>query len=775
MDKDQSQMAYWPDNDERGGGGGEAAVATDNFFDQFLSFEPGDPAVTAAVENFGLDHQDLFEEDPPSPSLLLESLKHENILTQGQEDYDHKDHQSSDVTDDLTTAVVPTPVTVPSPPALSEAGHQHQNHEQSTDDLLAVLTGDPVLGSSISDSELLRLEGISLRSPKARAPTTTTTSTPPSGSLSPRKHSRFVDSVYGTFRRVVHRNQRPGLSTTGSKPYQQQYGGSMTARGMGTSPVAPSAHRNGVRAASSHAVPQNQHYYHQHRHQRHPDDIIIKPEPVDNAGLPLSPPLTGTIPTLGAHGHANNGVRFVNGHVDDPFCDGFVDAITASGPQTTNSQGQDTPMSTPVMDVDGLFFPDALADPSQGGNGTTGYTQVKQEGHLATTEGDWGMEDALLTGTAADDAQLWGVSMTDTGDSGELQLSSEWWENDCEKFNQLSALHNQQHDHLNPHQNAQGQQLSTVDLSSYDYGTGTATDGGLSGLMIHMPQPRQPQAAVLVNDELLPPSASSSSNGATLQTSISAPSSSVVASSGSSFPMPTLSTSHPNYPPTPQHHLHHQQHHHYHNHTPHHTERRPRPRAPSSGARHHGSMTSPRKLHHSSSRPFVREESSSPTPTQHGHGHQQQHQRSSSISVRKRRSFCRRTASGTALSSAGGGHEPRTPSSSSSSAGSGGFAGNGGGGGGAIGFVNFTPSDKNVLMTGVAPSGSSKTKLRREKEAQDRQRKLSEATLRAVREAGGDVNKFIEQGLHWDHQHVQSQLQYQHTGHSRHRPVMPQR
>ncbi|KAL3960704.1 hypothetical protein ACCO45_005821 [Purpureocillium lilacinum] len=71
----------------------------------------------------------------------------------------------------------------------------------------------------------------------------------------------------------------------------------------------------------------------------------------------------------------------------------------------------------------------------------------------------------------------------------------------------------------------------------------------------------------------------------------------------------------------------------------------------------------------------------------------------------------------------------------------------GGGGGGGVGFVNFTPNDGSLLMTGVAPSGSSKTKARREKEAQDRRRRLSEAALKAVAAAGGDVDKLLEQGF----------------------------
>ncbi len=56
-----------------------------------------------------------------------------------------------------------------------------------------------------------------------------------------------------------------------------------------------------------------------------------------------------------------------------------------------------------------------------------------------------------------------------------------------------------------------------------------------------------------------------------------------------------------------------------------------------------------------------------------------------------------------------------------------------------IDFVNFTPKDASKLLNDVAPSGSSKTRQRREQEARDRRKKLSEAALQAVRRAGGDV------------------------------------
>lgn len=66
---------------------------------------------------------------------------------------------------------------------------------------------------------------------------------------------------------------------------------------------------------------------------------------------------------------------------------------------------------------------------------------------------------------------------------------------------------------------------------------------------------------------------------------------------------------------------------------------------------------------------------------------------------------------------------------------------------GTIDFVNFTPDDKKKILTGVAPSGSSKTKTRREKEAIEKRRKLCRVVARAVRDAGGDVEILVKQGI----------------------------
>lgn len=64
------------------------------------------------------------------------------------------------------------------------------------------------------------------------------------------------------------------------------------------------------------------------------------------------------------------------------------------------------------------------------------------------------------------------------------------------------------------------------------------------------------------------------------------------------------------------------------------------------------------------------------------------------------------------------------------------------GGGGTIDFVNFTPKDSAKLLSDVAPSGSSKTRARRELEAREKRKKISEAALKAVQVAGGDVAVF---------------------------------
>ena len=55
--------------------------------------------------------------------------------------------------------------------------------------------------------------------------------------------------------------------------------------------------------------------------------------------------------------------------------------------------------------------------------------------------------------------------------------------------------------------------------------------------------------------------------------------------------------------------------------------------------------------------------------------------------------------------------------------------------------MNFTPMDEATILKGVAPSGSSKTKARRELEAKERDRKLASEVRRIVERNGGDLRE----------------------------------
>jgi len=158
------------------------------------------------------------------------------------------------------------------------------------------------------------------------------------------------------------------------------------------------------------------------------------------------------------------------------------------------------------------------------------------------------------------------------------------------------------------------------------------------------------------------------------------------------------------------------------------TERPHRPpRAPSSGARH------------LSCSPVRKSRAPSASPT-----------RGTPSSTQKRHSSGGSVASNRSASGRLPASMPGTPCSVKKRRSrdvSGGGGGMSGASAGEIGFVNFTPNDGGMLMGGVAPSGSSKTKARREKEALDRRRKLSEAAIKAVAAAGGDVDRLIEQGF----------------------------
>jgi hypothetical protein len=116
--------------------------------------------------------------------------------------------------------------------------------------------------------------------------------------------------------------------------------------------------------------------------------------------------------------------------------------------------------------------------------------------------------------------------------------------------------------------------------------------------------------------------------------------------------------------------------------------------------------------------------------------------RTPSFSIQKRRSASQirhvsRKNSEHHLGGIGGGATPKTPKGGRTPKMGSGF----------VDFVNFTPQDSTKILTGVAPSGSSKTKARREKEAMEKRRRLSQAAMRAVQAAGGSIEGLVEEGL----------------------------
>ena len=64
-----------------------------------------------------------------------------------------------------------------------------------------------------------------------------------------------------------------------------------------------------------------------------------------------------------------------------------------------------------------------------------------------------------------------------------------------------------------------------------------------------------------------------------------------------------------------------------------------------------------------------------------------------------------------------------------------------------MGFINLSPKDSKQILSGVSPSRSEKTKARREREAAEKGRKLSQVAIKVVIEAGGDPRCLEKEGL----------------------------
>ncbi|KAK4200667.1 hypothetical protein QBC40DRAFT_326290 [Triangularia verruculosa] len=560
--------------------------------------------------------------------------------------------------------------------------------------------GEPLGGGTVSDSELLKLEGLSMRTTKVEIPQPAS-SVPPSPTplaSSPKKSGRL-----GAF---CSRFRSKAASTLQGKSKQQQM--DIKRESNMPTPVISSAQMGGgaVKAEASRSRPVNL--------------------DLSKSQLPLSPPLTSNMPastqpqTIGGHqlmnGNNDNDMNFVNGFLDDPFLtDQFLRGGQFApslqlGSGATNGNMPHTPLQTPLMDPLPASWQLPVTSP--------GFV-TSPSGEINTNWWDTTGLDAMDTDPIA---QLFPTNGATTNSrDASLNLT-------------MGFPHN-----------------------SFEYPAppGTEDFSVSNNLMLHMPQPRGPNAAVL----------------------------------------------HPTYRAQQQQQQQQQS-------SSNSSSRRPKPRAPSSGARHHhyngtsGSGMSPRKTRavsgsSSTTTPSpTTTTSSSKTSTANPPGgrlhrrstsmqmlphHHHHHIPSSSSSgtlldppgsggtpsaIRKRRSWTGRRVSHSTSQvnlnsllppSSGnprGKSARRTASCSSLAAlagmdGGGGGGGNGGGGGGGGSFVNYTPQDKQLLMTGVAPSGSSKTKLRREKEAKEKAREFKERLARAVEAAGGDLGRLkeVEEGF----------------------------
>lgn len=357
---------------------------------------------------------------------------------------------------------------------------------------------------------------------------------------------------------------------------------------------------------------------------------------VTQGNLPVSPPLQQQEQVAG---------HFIHGQCDDPFNDGTLLPPNGINLQYYGQVAPDTPVESPGV----------KSEPGQG------HFQV---------DPTWQQHQH----------QQHHQQMHWTGTGGEYVTSQEagWWTPNMMTQGPNEFSHHQRS--ASVHVMGNTQQHSGM---AYDYGS-AITDTSTGGLMIHMPQPRGSQSAV-VND--------------------------LTVNAQNFLPPPPPPQSAVQKAPA--------------------SERAHRPpKAKSSGARHM-SCSPVRKQ---------RGPSSSPTPADQSAVPRSRHSSGASVSsVRSTSGRLPASMPGTPCSV----RKRRSRDISGSNSG----ISLGGGDSGGIGFVNFTPNDGGVLMTGVAPSGSSKTKARREKEAQDRRRRLSEAAIKAVAAAGGDVDKLIEQGF----------------------------
>ncbi|KAK4244928.1 hypothetical protein C7999DRAFT_43504 [Corynascus novoguineensis] len=490
--------------------------------------------------------------------------------------------------------------------------------------------GEAPAGGSISDSELLKLEGLTMRSPRIQIPQLSVSepaSSPPNA-IGPRKASRL-----GAFCTKI-RNKAATLQ--GGKKVE-----SMSEPLTSSSTLPISTAQLGSANTSDRPRPQDLH--------------ISEPQ------LPF-PLFTNGMSDEAQRAVADSEASLMNNYLDGPFPCGLPNGQYVPPLHPDGSVVSHAPLSTPL--ADGWELP------------------------MSTVDGKplWTAPSTYMSNC---DVNMWWDPSSDAMDTDLPQLS----------YHAASTYHAA----ANAHSAALNMGIQLNHQQSLEYAVQPATENANpntfnpDGLVLHMPQPRSIPSAVLHGD---------------------------VASH-----RPTRADHH----------------------------RRPRPRAPSSGARHrhYSSGASPRKGRTTSgggsaNTSVSRIASVSPSPRQTsvalnpngGRLHRRSvsmqtlHQPGSAApglsadsgaAIRKRRSWAGRRPSssssslhhqyhGLAVAAAvAAAAEPTTTTTTTSAPSA---------SADADGFVNYTPRDSALLMTGVAPSGSSKTKARREREAAERQREV---------------------------------------------------
>lgn len=635
-----------------------------DFFDEFVVLDGGDSTTTSTTD--GGEGGGLASAITP-PAVSMPAGRHVNIVSA---------------------------VAMPSVKAMAHSGRQKQEpdqqhyrqgrgghpmdaHHMDMIDMggLPLHYHDMLGTGSISDSELLKLEGLSMRSPRVHVPPSSA-SMPPSPpsmsrSTSPRKAGR-LEALYTRARNKV--------ATFQGKPKAQQ-----------PQTVAPSEISQAVMG---------------------PAKSSTRPRPTGSKA-PLSPPLTASMPEGMPASLASTDAAFINGFISDPFADARMH----------NGAMPNTPLHTPL--VNGSFDANGTASINPWDMPTP---DMAHSFHGAPHPGFW-----------------WSDPFASHPNTSMPHLDMEMDIDDPEFFNTSSTTKLPM---AAPHHH-QSFSSSTSNLS-------------LSGLMIHMPQPRGgPPPAVLhpPRYHYPPPPPIPSATATSPRRLTKAPRA------------PSSGARRHHYPPPPSQGQQQQQQQ---------SPRKPRtasgggggPSVPSSPtaavpSRLHRRSASMQMLRSTGGAAAAAAEPSTPssairkrkswTGRRTSSHHHQQHLEntllSASGSPRKPPQASRRTPSLPAMGSSyhhhghphphphhfphpqhedGGGEEEEEEEEEEAT---------------EDGFVNYTPQDHRVLMTGVAPSGSSKTKARREREAQEQKRKLGEAVRKAVAAAGGDVRK-LEGG--WD-------------------------